>query len=75
MLEKLVRKCNSIKNWQGPHCKVRISRRIRQTLPSLKNKLIALLTMSYANSCRTAKWVNSELQEIDEWMRYNKLSL
>ena len=35
----------------------------------------ALLTIACANSANQQNGVNSELQNVDEWMRYNKLSL
>ena len=35
----------------------------------------ALLTVACANSANLQNGVNSELQKVDEWMRYNKLSL
>ena len=34
-----------------------------------------LLTISCANSANLQYGVNSELQKVDEWMRYNKLSI
>ena len=34
-----------------------------------------LLTISCANSVNLQYGVNSELQKVDEWMRYNKLSI
>jgi len=34
-----------------------------------------LLTLSCANSANLQNEVNSELQKVDNWMRYNKLSL
>ena len=35
----------------------------------------ALLTISCANSANLQYGVNSKLQKVDEWMRYNKLSI
>ena len=36
---------------------------------------VTLLTISCANSANLQCGVNSELQKVDEWMRYNKLSI